>query len=265
MQDEPAPGTATSRLAAIDAAFGHLRELGFSSTDDPSRVSTTFERDFVSLVVQVVVAAPTPDEGMVALRWPDQAFAGAPIPTVTLDDLASMLGAFVPADPVDESADPLARGASRLHALARDALHGSLSILVDAMIWHWASGEAPPPGAWWGVPPYSDKEMRGGEPRSRDDVLRDLDFCDLKIRWRADRDGAWPLIQSFVGANPMTSQAEWLLEDVILEGDDPLVDAVIDTARHDPAFAETVRAMHLGGFAGPAIERIEALQAELEA
>ena len=252
------------RVDAIGRSFGWLREHGYAASEDPSSSTVTYERDLVALVVQIRVSSPSNDEVAVTLRWPDQAYSGQPIPTLSLGDLEAMLGSYVP-DTREGDSGSLSRASARLDALARDAVHGSLSVMFDALFWHWRQPTPRSQDDWWGVPPYDDPEIRVGQRRSRGDFQRDLAFCDLKLAWRADPRHAWPGIVSFVRRHPQDGEAEWLLEDVILEGGDEFVDLIVAVARSDGKFAETVRGMHLGGFAGPAVERIELLQRELGA
>lgn len=213
--------------------------------------------------VRVVIAADgrSFDVEVVALD-------AAPLaPVVTLDDIVAMRapGTEPPERVVrsrHEGLAALSRSGELLRQLADDALWGGWGLFEDFV--HWKRGAPGVPGVdWWVTPPLDDP--RFGRGRTKDEIRLDREYQPIHGRLQRDPEEAWPDVVEFVRKHPASLDASDLVEDLMFEHGERFIDRIEDLARTDAAFRSTVEFVHLGGIAGPAIDRFHQLQDEIHA
>lgn len=197
----------------------------------------------------------------VEVIFPDE---GPLVPAVGLDDIVAMRapGTDPPSRAVrsrQEARESLSKSGELLRELAYDALWGGWGLFEDFV--HWKRGAPATPGVdWWVTPPLDDPLF--GRSRTKDEIRIDREYQPIHGRLQRDAEDAWPAVVEFVRSHPMSLQADDLVEDLMYGHGDRFIDRIEDLARSDPAFRSTVERAHVGGIAGPAIDRFHQLQDE---
>ena len=231
-------------------------------------VAVTYDQSFMQLLTRVEISANLDALSLdVECAWPDQAERPTdPPPIVSLAEIIAMRdpNRDVPRDiSSDSSADAtIADAAEILRNLAIDVLSGGgFGLMSDFVAWKGAQGDLGE-GQWWGAPIYAEL-AESITPRTANEVDRDLEWQPIHAMVHRDPERAWPDILGFIERNPGSMEATMLLEDVMLEHGDSFIDRIEALALSNATIREIVAGTHLGGHAGPAIDRLEDLQAEI--